>query len=364
MHIVHCLTHSVVGGGQVVPHLLIRRFLQYYPEIRHTVMLPSDGVFVRKFKDLNVDVVTFPFDRIRIGNLSEIKRIIGRINPDVIHSHGKGAGLYTRRLNFSGKNILTVHSHHGFHLPKNFFSRQVFLALEKKLMLTTDAVVAVSQSEADEITKYIPSGSKIKIIGNVVDKNEIAARASAAAGSHFREAGKNKFSVLMIGRNDPVKNYALAFSAAEIVLKTSRDFYFIFVGLLPESEQAKKLLDEYTGNVQFTGESENPLTILAQSSVLLMTSKREGSPLSVLEAFALKKPVVGTNVRGIKDLVTDHQTGLLTELNPESVAQGIISLAKDKALYETLSHNAVQMIDSLNLQQWTEDYFKVYKSNL
>lgn len=363
MQIVHCLTHSVVGGGQVVPHLLIRCFLQFYPEIRHTVILPSGGVFVGKFKDLGVDVVTFPFDQVRIDKLSEIKKIIGGIDPDVIHSHGKGAGLYTRRINDSRKIVTFVHSHHGFHLPENIISRRIFLVLENYLMRNTDAVVAVSQSEADEIAKYVHCGSKVRVIGNVVDKNEIAAKASVKADSQIPAAAKNKFTVIMIGRNDPVKNYELAFSAAKIVLKRSRDFYFIFAGLMPESGLAKKLQTENNENIRFVGECENPLPILAQSSILLMTSKREGNPLSVLEAFALKKPVVGTNVRGIRDLVTDYQNGLLAEQNPESVAHAILSLAKNSELYSRLSQNAEKMADSMNLRQWTDEYLKVYRSN-
>lgn len=364
MHIVHCLTHSIHGGGQAVPYLLIKNFLKFYPTIRHTVILPSRGIFIDRFRSLGVDIVEFPFNKISLFSFYKIRSILKSLQPEIIHTHGKGAGLYVRSISKKAMPAQRIHTYHGFHIPENLFSQFIFKIVERYHLTKTDLVVSVSLSEAEKISQALPAAKeKIKIIQNVVDCEEIQHRANFTDVTYLINSIPeihNSFAVIMIGRKDAVKNYSLAFNSAKNVLAREKGIVFIFVGINSDDPEFVVLKKQFPDYCYALGTIENPLPLLARSSVLLLTSKREGAPLTVLEAFALGKPVIGTNVRGIRDYVRHEENGLLVEENNESVAQAIIRLKEDDILYKKLSANALSYNSMQSLKQWIGEYYSIY----
>jgi len=364
MHIVHCLTHSIHGGGQAVPYLLVKNFLQFYPHVTHTVILPSNGIYCERFRSLGVSVVEFPFNTINPLNFFRIRSVLSKLQPDIIHTHGRGAGLYVRTISKDAIGAKRVHTHHGFHLPENNFLQFIFKIVERFYLTKTDIIISVSQSEAEIISNVLPaSKKKIKIIQNVVDFEEIQHRASLTNDARFANIVptiNDIFTVIMIGRKDAVKNYRLAFKSAENVLTKRKDIIFFFVGINSNDSTFVSLKKHFPTHCYAFGSIENPLPLLAHSSALLLTSKREGAPLTVLEAFALGKPVIGTKVRGIRDYVHHEENGLLVEENSESVAKAIIKLKDDDTLYRKLSVNALSYNNKQSVEQWVGEYYSIY----
>jgi glycosyltransferase involved in cell wall biosynthesis len=307
-----------------------------------------------------VNVIPFPFDRIHPLSVFSFSSLIASIQPDIIHSHGRGAGLYCRVLSKKYIPCCRIHTHHGFHRPIDRFRRFVFTSLERFLSRNTDGVIAVSRSEKEEIQRTIPASTLVETIPNIVDCDDVRRRADTSS-EHSRE----HFSVAMIGREDPVKNHPLAYTVADIVMQKDPSISFTFIGIDESNKGVTELRSKYPGRCDAAGLLENPLPLLQQKSVLLITSKREGAPVSILEAMALGKPVVGTNVRGINDLKTAETNGILLGDSAASIAGLILSLAHDKNLYASLSAAARQWSESqCNIPRWVGDYLTVYSKVL
>lgn len=114
-----------------------------------------------------------------------------------------------------------------------------------------------------------------------------------------------QFTIATLGRLTPQKGVDLY---SEIVKKSCKNYRFIWIG---DGEQ-RKTLEKYE-NVHITGwiDKKEALKIVANSDIYLQTSQWEGLPLSVLEAMALGKAVVATNVIGNKDAIENNKNGLL-----------------------------------------------------
>jgi glycosyltransferase involved in cell wall biosynthesis len=358
MHILHCLTHSTFGGGQAVPFLLIKNLLQSRPEFRHTVMAPMHGEYEERFRSIGVNFIGFPLNRIHPAPFLRIRSLLHQLRPNVVHSHGRGAGLYLRSIPRSVLPAGRVHTHHGFHVPESLTKKMSFIVLERFLNSNTDVHIAVSASEEKEIQSVVTPHRSIALIPNIVDPAQVAQDATADPQNALLF---DRFTVALIGRSDPIKNYPLAIRVAEEILRQTNAIQFLFIGAGTDQPVISALQTMYPDNIQVTGAIRNPLPLLRRSSLLLMTSKREGSPLSVLEALALGKPVVGSNVRGLKDIVQHGETGFLSDGSPEEMAQRIIELMNNQKLYQRLSKNAVAYTAlHCNVQKWCEEYAHVY----
>lgn len=360
MHILHCLTHSTFGGGQAVPFLLMKNLLQHRPEFRHTVMAPPGGVYVERCRSIGIDVVEFPLNRFLPGHFTRIASIVRHLNPDVIHTHGRGAGIYIRSLPRSVIHAGRVHTHHGFHIPVSALRKISFRVLEKLLNRNTDLHIAVSVSEKEEILTAVSPKNPVTVIANIVDPVQVRQDALAEIAE---TVPFDRFTVAVIGRNDPVKNFPLAVTTAEWVLRHTDAIRFLFIGLQPDQPVISTLIRKYPENVHATGALHNPLPLLLKSSVLLITSKREGSPLSVLEALSLGKPVIGTDVRGIRDTVQHGKTGFLSDGSAEEMGKNIIEMLNNPRRYEQISGNALSFIEQqCDVRNWCEQYATAYNS--
>lgn len=364
MHIVHCLTHSTHGGGQAVPYLLIKNLLKYRKEIRHTVVLPPSGIYVDRFKSLGVQVVEFPFDRIDPSNYFRIASLLTSLNPDIIHTHGRGAGLYVRSISKKRIPSKRVHTHHGFHLPLNAPQNLLFKFSEDFFLRNTARIISVSVSEAEVISKTNPrSREGIRIIPNIVECESVRYDANLEIDEEIAFAKKieGKFVIAMIGRDDPVKNYPLAFSAMREVLESDRSCLFVLIGIGGQTARQTDVFHMYPENIIVFPAIPNPLPLLSKSSLLLVTSKREaGAPLVMMEAACLGIPVVGVKVRGLFDAIQNERNGLCVENNSHAVAQALLRCAKERSLMDRISEGAKDYAKSFDVRSWCERYYSVY----
>ncbi|MBI5022309.1 MAG: glycosyltransferase [Ignavibacteriales bacterium] len=366
INLLHCLTHSDAGGGQAAVFTLAKSIVRFHPDVRITVMLPVNGIYVDRFKDAGFEVIPFPFESISLKNIYLFKRLVANIKPDIIHSHGKGAGFYSRMSTYLGLSCPRIHTHHGFHLPPGSLRKNIYLRLEQNLTSRTDTIIAVSPSEQKELCSIFEKYSKRIInISNVIDSDELIRSSVSDLPSNvdaFLNASNDKI-VLMIARDDEVKNYPLALNAAEIVLKQNKKARFIFVGLRSDNQLYSSIKLSFGGKILTVEKMENVIPLFKRCDILLLTSRKEGGlPLVIQEGFYFGKPAVGTKVPGITDLIDDRINGLLSDETPESVANAIIRLVEDDNLYRMLSVNAKKKMDSFNLPDWAEKYYNLYRS--
>jgi glycosyltransferase involved in cell wall biosynthesis len=119
------------------------------------------------------------------------------------------------------------------------------------------------------------------------------------------------------------------------------------------------------GNVKFLGFREDVPALLQTMDVFVLPSLSEGLPLSVLEAFALQKPVVATSVGGIPEIVRDETTGyLVPPKSPEALAVRIIGLLRDPQKAAKIGQAGRKRVEeAFGLEQMVQKYQSLYDND-
>lgn len=185
-----------------------------------------------------------------------------------------------------------------------------------------ERVVTVSNDIAMGLSQLFPAmADKIVMIPNGVD-------CIAKPEEHETSAKNEKIRLLIVGSLIARKSVLTALQALSLL---PPKFSLTIVGDGPERESLQTLVSELRleDRVRFEGHvpPENVSLWLARADVLLITSKSEGRPNAVLEAFAAGVPVVGTDIPGIRELVTADFNGMLFPFgNYEALAQCLCTL--------------------------------------
>jgi len=251
--------------------------------------------------------------------LWQLIRLVFREHPKIIHTHMAKAGMlgrlagvtYNRVQWMRGRahRIRLVHTFHG-HVLSGYFGRiqtRVFTRLERWMARWTDALIAVSPSVRDDLLmRRIGDQSRIRVVPLGL---ELSTLLSVNGPSHaFRdELGVSPTTPLIgiVGRLAPIKQHELFLQAAKRLIEADPSRQFVIVG---DGERRSELeaMTRQLGlerHVRFTGWRLDLPDVYADLDCVCLTSRNEGTPVSVIEALASAKPVVATAVGGVPDLL-------------------------------------------------------------
>lgn len=236
----------------------------------------------------------------------------------------------------------------------SWYKKKIARIVENWSYKNADIMVITSTEDKDFISSnFGVSREKIEVIGNYIDTNLFIPDASIL---------KKENRIIFIGRLHKDKNLLMLIRSLEGI-----DCELVLIGNGPEGEKIRKTASILNVNINLLGKvSQNKLPKeLQKSSIFVLPSKSEGNPKALLEAMSCGLPCVGTNVKGIKEVIDDGETGLLAELNPEDLRQKIITLLENKELRDRLGRNAREkIIANQSLDIIVEKELKLYESIL
>jgi len=205
-----------------------------------------------------------------------------------------------------------------------------------------DVIVTDSKECREVLIKNFPScEKKIKIIFNIVSPFLIKKFAIEPIPDNFPEGTK----IVSIGRLENQKGYDFAVDALKIVREAGYKFHWIVLG---EGVEKSKLVRQITKNnleenVSFLGIKENHYPFIKIADIFMQTSRFEGKSIAIDEAKIIGSPILVTNFNTVSDQIIHKETGFVTEMNPESIAQGVIELIQNEGLRTQLSKNLAQL---------------------
>ena len=170
--IFHVSGTTIPGGGPEHIFQLIKRLNQNEWEV--AICTLKDGLYWEKFKSLNIKTYNLALRIISLKTACKFFLILRKEKPDLIHTHGKGPGLYGRLIG-SFLNIPVIHTFHGFHYQDiQFPTRWFHLAAETFLSLFTDQHIFVSTGEKNRarVLKFLDEENST-VIHNGVDHEHI-----------------------------------------------------------------------------------------------------------------------------------------------------------------------------------------------
>lgn len=252
----------------------------------------------------------------------KIKEIIREYKPDIVHTHAAKAGALGRRAAAKCGVPVVIHTFHG-HVFHSYFSKiktEVLKSIERALARKSTGIIAISdqqKKELSEIHKICPA-EKIEVIPLGLDltrfnenKTENRTRMRAELGLKDEE-----IALAIIGRLAPVKNHEFFLDVVEQVAeKTKKALRVFIVGDGSEREvlemRAKQINNKHKGLITFTSWIEDIASLNHAMDLVCLTSKNEGTPVSLIEAQAAGVPVISTDVGGVSDIVEDGVTGFV-----------------------------------------------------
>ncbi len=163
---------------------------------------------------------------------------------------------------------------------------------------------------------------------------------------HNRLENDRKKNILFVGKLEKVKG--IDFLIEIIKRFPLKEWKFTIVGKGPLLEKAKKEL--YSYNVVFKGEVVNPKKEYREADIFILTSRKEGFPMVLLEAKSFGLPIVSFDIAtGPKEIVRDGIDGFLVPFgNTQKFVEKLEILAKDDILYKNFSQQALQDIKRFN----------------
>ncbi len=273
--------------------------------------------------------------------------VIRDVRPDVLHTHTAKAGAVGRLAALMAgpdRPKVVVHTFHG-HVLRGYFSplkTRAFTLLERGLARASDALIAVSPEVRDDLVELgIAPAEKIAVIRLGLDLE-----ARLAAPPDAREAlrgdlgiGAQTFLVAWLGRMTEIKRADDLLRAFAQLQSNVPDSGLLVVGDGPLRGELEALARELgvAEHCYFTGFRSDVGAIYAASDVVVLTSANEGTPVSVIEAQAAGRPVVSTDVGGVRDVVEDGVSGFVVAPGDmDAVAERLADLARQPDLRERM----------------------------
>ena len=362
------------GGGAVTHVLTLAKELSKKQGIMPILVFLTYGPSVNLAAKMGLRAHLIPkrlfFDPTLVWKL---RRILVKGKIDILHTHTIRGNFYGRiSLLFFKKpliNITTVHSHIIDELKgKNEFGIKEKLLCKREAFTTrfVNQFICVSEDIQNKLLSVNLPRHKVTTIVNGVVLPELAKK------QVYDQLVRNEFSIAqsdvtvgIIGRLVPVKNHYLFIKAAKFVCERRTNVKFLVIGdgqLLEELKRKTKEL-QIDNKVIFTGWRNDIQILLCAIDIYVITSIVEGLNISVLEAMASGKPVIGTCVKGVYEIIIQDKTGIIVPPdNTELLATAILRLVnnRDERLKMGLNGRAL-VKEKYSLKKMVEDTYSVYQ---
>jgi glycosyltransferase involved in cell wall biosynthesis len=336
IRVVQVMATGTNGGAQEHVFNLVSRMDSSRYDV--SVVSLSPGSAVRKLERAGIDVTVIdePDDAIATGILAAH---LADVRADVVHNHMYRAEIVGTKaaiaLGEAGHRrpwvISTVHS-------SRVRSDEDQDAL-RRLTPAINHLIVVSHSIDRKVVDEGRGDAPRSLIYNGVDLDRYDHQEPCCTLREEYGMEPSSSIVGVVGRLELEKGHPTLLEAWPIVLRSVPEAYLIVVGegsrldALHEVARDLRILHR----VVFTGRRDDIPAVTAAFDVAVLPSYREAQGLTILEAMALSRPVVASNVGGIPEMIHDGETGLLVPPHdPQALAGAIVRLLRDHQLADTL----------------------------
>ena len=299
--------------------------------------------------------------------LAQILRLIRRERPAIVHTHTSKAGFIGRLAAVIARVPAVIHQPHG-HVFYGYYSPRrtaVFTELERQAARWTDRIITLTdRGAAEHLARGIGRAAQYAAVPSGVPTAELRAGAPARSEARVRLGlDPAAFVVVGLGRLVPIKGFDLLVRALPAVVAQIPSAQVLLVGEGAERARLGGIARSLgvTERLRMTGEIMDVTTHLAAADVLAVPSRNEGMGRVIVEAMALRIPVVATAVGGIPDVVTDGECGrLVVPDDVDALAAALIELGRDDALRRKLGEAAEVRAESFSASVASEKLLAVY----
>ncbi len=332
-------------------------YLKWFKEQGYEVHVAAKNDFINepciipncdKYYDINF--ARFPFSKANIKAYKQLKKLIQENNYDIIHCHTPVAGVLTRLAAKNNKNTTVIYTAHGFHFFKGapLINWLIYYPVERFCAGFTDKLITINREDYERAKRFkLRKNGKVYYVPGVgIDLEKI---------QNLKVDVKQKKAELCIQENTPVllsvgelnknKNHEIVLQA----LNKIKDKNFIYLmcgrGILKEYLERKTQELHLENKVKLLGYRSNVIEILKTADLFIFPSKREGLPVSIIEAMTARLSVIASNVRGNRDLITKENL-----FEPDDIV-ALTSLIEKRL--EAIENKKLKKVTYTNLEQYS-----------
>jgi glycosyltransferase involved in cell wall biosynthesis len=363
MVIVYVLTSLGMGGAEKQVLALADRMADRGHAVKLLVLRPQlKEQWPASLPVIHLDMRKNPLSVLK--GIGRARRFLRGYRPDVIHSHSFHANMIARLMRIfvpASVVLSTVHNVYegGLH-------RMIAYRLTDFLCRRTTAVSAVA-AERFVLLKAVPR-HKCVVVTNGIDT--AAFMSSEARRTHIRKSMgvTDQFVWFTAGRLAPAKdipNLLAAFKGVRAVLPDA-ELWIAGSGKSTEEEPATSgsaAESEFSDQVRWLGLRRDLPALLDAADGFVLASAWEGMPLALGEAMCMEKPVVATDVGGVRELV--GQAGVLVPAkNPEALASAMLVMMRSSAeVRQKLGRAArVRIEDHFSIESRAQQWDSLYRT--
>lgn len=317
--------------------------------------------------------------------------------PDIVHTHTAKAGTVGRSAGFlyrwltpgtlvgKPRQCKFVHTYHG-HVFHSYYSRRrtkLFLMIERLLAkLVTDRLIVVSKQQRTEIGEQFRVGrnEQFRVVPLGLDLGVFAEHAERRAKfRHELCVPDDALLIGIVGRLTEIKNHQMFLNvvarlkAIDPACRRQGAVRFIVIGdgALRESLELQQYELGLEKDVIFVGSRKDPEYFYPALDIVALTSRNEGTPLTLIEAMANARPVVATSVGGVVDLLGEVvedgpyrvcRRGIAVPPGDEEAFVAALSrIIRDRSLRQELGERGLEFVEvNYSKERLFEDIKNLY----
>jgi glycosyltransferase involved in cell wall biosynthesis len=305
---------------------------------------------------------TKPFD---FSKWKEVKELMKQEGIELVHAHGTRANsnvLWAAR----SLGIPVIYTIHGwsFHPDQKAVVRNIRIIGEKYLTSKSDLNISVSASNQQTGKNYMKSFQSV-VVNNGIDLQKFN------PDKNFRNIRKeiglpeNALLVLFIARFTSHKQPLSLIRAFAEALPSNPQLHLLMVGDGDQVEEARKIIEELKlkDKITLVPFRQDVPDVLASADIFVLPSLWEGLPIGLLEAMAMGKAIIASNVDGTSEIIFHQENGWLIETKDlvSNLAKAIIIISKDEENRKRLGQNARNTVsERFNAKTMTRQIENIY----
>ena len=289
-----------------------------------------------------------------------LKKIIKKYSIDLVHYHNLvPESLVTKRI-----DVPVIFTAHESHLVKSAQKNRKRLNF---YLSHIDHLIAASQDRLEIVRKFCPYAKSAHYISNGVDIERFNfSERKAEIRQEYQVPSKTKI-ILIVSRLEEVKGVSYFIEAVSQILRSVEDVQVFIVGSGSQASILQNRIHELKINeyVDLKGLIENKYLpdFYALADLVVIPSLEEATSITGLEAMASGKPIIGTKVGGIPDLIDDGENGILVPpKNPKELANAVITMFKDSnRMIEMGKYSRKKAVEQFSWEKITKETLKIYE---
>ena len=346
MKLLHVISSLDIGGAQrLLSDLLPLQRLQGI-EVSLLVLKAEETDFTKKVREAGVPIISLNVVSFRNPLIAiKLRNIIK--NYDVIHAHLVHS-LYLCSLAARGLNVHLVYTEHS--TSNNRRGKSFLRPLENYIYGSYTKIISISQQTQDSLQEWLQSNDeRFVVINNGVDTKRFASIKRSIIPR----------SLIMVSRFASSKDQETVIRAMK---RIDSKAIVRFVGDGPNLEHCKQVAREcgVEDRVQFLGARSDVAELVAESYIGIQSSNWEGFGLTAVEIMACGKPVIATNVEGLRQVV-EGAGEIFQNGNTNELAARVNYIMDNDEYYRLLSNRCSQRALEYDIHNMSDAYFCMYQ---